>query len=67
MPHRQSLRRCADIAEQVQAAARRDTNIGVGSMQNLQVHHQQLRSRSGNNDEQNLITLCAPCHARLRS
>lgn len=36
-----------------------------GSMQNLQVHHQQLRSHSGNDEEQNLITLCAECHARL--
>jgi len=37
-----------------------------GSMQNLQVHHQQLRSHSGNDEEQNLITLRAECHARLR-
>ena len=36
-----------------------------GSMQNLQVHHRQLRSHSGNDEEQNLITLCAECHARL--
>ena len=36
-----------------------------GSMQNLQVHHQQPRSLSGNDEEQNLITLCAECHARL--
>lgn len=36
-----------------------------GGMQNLQVHHQQLRSRSGNDEEQNLITLCAECHANI--
>ena len=35
-----------------------------GSMQNLQVHHLKFRSRSGGDEEQNLITLCAECHAR---
>ena len=33
-----------------------------GSLQNLQIHHKQYRSRSGNDSEQNLITLCADCH-----
>ncbi len=36
-----------------------------GSMQNLQVHHLKLRSRSGGDEEQNLITLCAECHERV--
>jgi 5-methylcytosine-specific restriction endonuclease McrA len=36
-----------------------------GSMKNLQVHHQQLRSHSGTDEEQNLITLCAECHAQV--
>jgi 5-methylcytosine-specific restriction endonuclease McrA len=36
-----------------------------GRMTNLEVHHQQPRSRSGSDDEQNLITLCAECHAQL--
>ena len=35
-----------------------------GSMQNLQVHHLKFRSQSGGDEEQNLITLCAECHAR---
>jgi ATP-dependent DNA helicase RecQ len=35
-----------------------------GSMQQLQVHHIKLRSHSGGDVEQNLITLCARCHAR---
>jgi 5-methylcytosine-specific restriction endonuclease McrA len=35
-----------------------------GSMQHLQVHHLKLRSRSGADEEQNLITLCAECHER---
>lgn len=33
-----------------------------GNMRNLQVHHLKLRSRSGGDEEQNLITLCAECH-----
>jgi 5-methylcytosine-specific restriction endonuclease McrA len=36
-----------------------------GSMQNLQVHHQKLRSQSGSDVEQNLITLCAECHEQI--
>jgi 5-methylcytosine-specific restriction endonuclease McrA len=35
-----------------------------GSMQHLQVHHLKLRSQSGGDVEQNLITLCAECHVR---
>jgi len=33
-----------------------------GSMQCLQVHHLKLRSQSGGDVEQNLITLCAERH-----
>ena len=33
-----------------------------GSMSNLEVHHQQFRSRAGADSEQNLITLCSTCH-----
>jgi 5-methylcytosine-specific restriction endonuclease McrA len=36
-----------------------------GSGQNLQVHHKQLRSQQGDDDDSNLITLCAECHERL--
>lgn len=35
-----------------------------GAMSNLEVHHQQFRSQSGNDLETNLITLCASCHGR---
>ena len=38
-----------------------------GSMQQLQVHHLTLRSHSGSDVEQNLITLCAPCHEQAAS
>ena len=36
---------------------------GCGTMSNLEVHHQEFRSQSGDDSEQNLITLCAACHA----
>jgi len=36
-----------------------------GSMTNLEVHHQEFRSHSGEDTEDNLITLCNDCHARL--
>jgi len=31
-------------------------------MQQLQVHHKEFRSHSGNDSEENLITLCVRCH-----
>ncbi len=34
-----------------------------GNMRNLQVHHVQFRSQSGDDAERNLITLCERCHA----
>jgi 5-methylcytosine-specific restriction endonuclease McrA len=36
-----------------------------GSRQYLQVHHKQLRSQQGSDNELNLITLCASCHENL--
>jgi 5-methylcytosine-specific restriction endonuclease McrA len=36
-----------------------------GSRQNLQIHHKQLRSQQGSDDDSNLITLCAGCHEGL--
>jgi len=35
-----------------------------GAMSNLEVHHREFRSQSGGDAEENLITLCAACHAR---
>ena len=35
-----------------------------GTMTNLEVHHKQLRSHSGCDSKENLITLCADCHRR---
>src|SRR5205085_10859263 len=36
-----------------------------GAMTNLEVHHQQFRSHSGEDTEANLITLCHSCHSAL--
>ena len=44
---------------------RRDgwTCQSCGAMSNLEVHHREFRSQLGDDAEQNLITLCAACHA----
>jgi 5-methylcytosine-specific restriction endonuclease McrA len=36
-----------------------------GAMSNLEVHHVEFRSHSGDDSEQNLITLCTECHATI--
>jgi ATP-dependent DNA helicase RecQ len=36
-----------------------------GTMSNLEVHHREFRSHSGADAEENLITLCVDCHARV--
>jgi 5-methylcytosine-specific restriction endonuclease McrA len=33
-----------------------------GAMSNLEVHHKEFRSHSGQDSEENLITLCVCCH-----
>lgn len=33
-----------------------------GVMSNLEIHHKQFRSHSGEDSEPNLITLCTACH-----
>jgi 5-methylcytosine-specific restriction endonuclease McrA len=38
-----------------------------GAMTNLEVHHQQFRSHSGGDIEENLITLCRDCHAEVHA
>jgi hypothetical protein len=36
-----------------------------GAMSNLEVHHKERRSQSGDDSEPNLITLCTACHSSL--
>jgi 5-methylcytosine-specific restriction endonuclease McrA len=36
-----------------------------GTMTNLEVHHRQYRSHSGDDTEENLITLCNACHSSI--
>jgi 5-methylcytosine-specific restriction endonuclease McrA len=36
-----------------------------GSRTHLGIHHQQFRSHSGEDREENLITLCASCHSPI--
>jgi len=36
-----------------------------GTMCDLEVHHKEFRSHSGADSEENLITLCAQCHAAV--
>jgi len=38
-----------------------------GSLENLQVHHKRFRSQSGDDSEENLITLCASCHHQIHT
>ena len=36
-----------------------------GSMSNLEVHHKQFRSHSGDDSKENLVTVCDACHSAL--
>ena len=36
-----------------------------GTMSNLEVHHKEFRSHSGEDSEENLITLCTVCHSAI--
>jgi 5-methylcytosine-specific restriction endonuclease McrA len=36
-----------------------------GTMSNLEIHHKEFRSHSGDDSSQNLITLCTACHASV--
>ena len=36
-----------------------------GAMANVEVHHKEFRSQSGEDSEENLITLCSACHATM--
>jgi 5-methylcytosine-specific restriction endonuclease McrA len=36
-----------------------------GTMSNLEIHHKEFRSHSGNDSEDNLVTLCSACHHQI--
>ena len=36
-----------------------------GALSNLEVHHREFRSHSGDDSELNLITLCTGCHIQM--
>jgi len=38
-----------------------------GTLSNLEVHHKEFRSQSGDDSDENLITLCAECHALIHN
>jgi 5-methylcytosine-specific restriction endonuclease McrA len=67
-PKQARLRLDAESYEQLcQEVLQRDNwrCQACGTTLNLQVHHQQHRSQSGDDSEQNLITLCAACHKNV--
>jgi 5-methylcytosine-specific restriction endonuclease McrA len=64
-PKNPRLRLSPELYEDVrQQVLRRDgwRCQSCGTMSNLEVHHKQLRSHSGSDIEDNLITLCDYCH-----
>ena len=67
-PKSATLRLEADVYEQLrnQVLYRDGWRCqSCGSMSNLEVHHRKFRSQSGDDSEQNLVTLCATCHASV--
>ena len=64
------LRLDSDLYEKLrQQVLRRDRwrCQSCGALANLEVHHLQFRSQQGDDSEQNLITLCVQCHARMHT
>ena len=67
-PKRTLLRLDSELYEQLRnQVLRRDgwRCQSCGTMSNLEVHHKEFRSQSGEDSEQNLITLCSACHATV--
>jgi len=70
LPKRRSVRLARDsYAQLLNQVLRRDgwRCQACGAMFNLEVHHQQFRSRCGDDVEHNLITLCVACHTGVHS
>jgi len=67
-PKRTLLRLDSELYEQLRnQVLRRDgwRCQACGTMSNLEVHHREFRSQSGDDSEQNLITLCSACHTTV--
>jgi 5-methylcytosine-specific restriction endonuclease McrA len=58
---------CRQYMELHEAILRRDNwrCQFCGAMSQLEVHHQEFRSHSGEDTEENLITLCHGCHSAM--
>jgi 5-methylcytosine-specific restriction endonuclease McrA len=64
-PKEPRLRLDSELYEQLRnEVLRRDAwrCQSCGAMSNLEVHHKELRSQSGDDSENNLVTLCTTCH-----
>jgi 5-methylcytosine-specific restriction endonuclease McrA len=67
-PRRPRLRLAAESYERLRMqVVKRDgwKCQNCGSPAKLQIHHKEFRSQSGDDDENNLITLCVDCHLSL--
>jgi 5-methylcytosine-specific restriction protein A len=67
-PKSATLRLEPDVYEQLRKQIlRRDgwRCQSCGSMSNLEVHHKDFRSHSGDDSEENLIALCNGCHTTI--
>jgi len=68
LPKRSRLRLDATLYEQLrnQVLTRDGWRCqACGAMSNLEVHHRKFRTQSGDDSEQNLITLCSAYHATV--
>ncbi len=69
-PKRAHLRLDSDLYDGLRIQVLRRDNWrcqSCGKMSNLEVHHNEFRSRSGDDSPQNLITLCSKCHAAVHN
>ena len=67
-PKRPRLQLSPELYERLrQQVLRRDgwRCQACGAMSNLDVHHKEFRSQSGDDSEENLITVCTMCHTGL--
>ncbi len=69
-PKRLRLRLEPELYEDLRQRVLRRDNWrcqACGTMSNLEVHHKEFRSHSGDDSEENLITLCTECHGGIHS